>query len=218
MMTQEEYMDLLAMRRQGRSIAEIARELGYHPSTISEWINKGGPPPKREIAPAATVIDEKTAARIGELLAAAPKLLSTSIHEVLVAEGFTGSYPSVVRNVRDGRGPRFRTATSDGGSSCVSSSRSAHNATLIDRLDRLGAIRIRRCGCLIASRCAAQYVDQIVSYAEITVTKKWRNPPMAGPQQGESLKTLRHFDILGRPKWLSPVLAVLGADKGRRVL
>ncbi len=110
MMTQEEYMDLLAMRRQGKSIAEIAQELNYHPSTVSEWLKKGGPPPKRTIEPVASVIDDTTTARIGELLTAAPKLLSTSIYEILRAEGFSGSYPSVVRHVRDRRGPRFRAA------------------------------------------------------------------------------------------------------------
>ena len=36
MMTQEEYMDLLALRRQGNTIAEIADTLGYHPATISK--------------------------------------------------------------------------------------------------------------------------------------------------------------------------------------
>lgn len=110
MMTQEEYMDLLAMRRQGKSIAEIAEELGYHPATVSKWLEAGGPPPKRSVAPAVAVIDDTTAARISELLSAAPTLLSTSIYDILRAEGFTGSYPSVVRHVRARRGPRFRTA------------------------------------------------------------------------------------------------------------
>ena len=43
MMTQEEYMDVLAMRRQGMSYVEIGEELGYHPDTISAWVKKGGP-------------------------------------------------------------------------------------------------------------------------------------------------------------------------------
>ncbi len=63
MMTQEEYMDLLAMRRQSKSIAEIAEELGYHPATVSKWLEAGGPPPKRSVAPAVAVIDDTTAAR-----------------------------------------------------------------------------------------------------------------------------------------------------------
>ena len=36
MMTQEEYVDgVLALKRQGKTITEIAEELGYHPATIS---------------------------------------------------------------------------------------------------------------------------------------------------------------------------------------
>ncbi len=49
MMTQEEYMDLLAMRRQGMTIGEIAEELGYHPATISKWLEAGGPPARRAL-------------------------------------------------------------------------------------------------------------------------------------------------------------------------
>lgn len=35
MMTQEEFMDVLAMRRQGMSYVEVGAELGCHPDTIS---------------------------------------------------------------------------------------------------------------------------------------------------------------------------------------
>ena len=38
MMTQEEYMDVMAMKRQGLTINEIAEETGYHPATISKWL------------------------------------------------------------------------------------------------------------------------------------------------------------------------------------
>ena len=47
MMTQEEFMDVMAMKRQGMSIKEIAEETGYHPSTISGWLRNGGPPERR---------------------------------------------------------------------------------------------------------------------------------------------------------------------------
>ena len=43
MMIQEEYMDVLALKRQGWTYAEIADALGYHPATISNWIANGGP-------------------------------------------------------------------------------------------------------------------------------------------------------------------------------
>jgi transposase len=113
MMTQEEYVnDVLALKRQGRTIVEIAEELDYHPATISKWLRKGGPPPVRVIDPAVRVIDDRWAERIRELVSPpAEKLLATSVFEILAAEGFEGSYATVVRFLRDLRGPRFRAAS-----------------------------------------------------------------------------------------------------------
>ena len=110
MLTQEEYMDVLALKRQGWTIAEIAEELGYHPATISNWIRNGGPPAMRAVTPSERVIDERWAARIAALIAPPSRLLATSVFETIRAEGFTGSYPSVAREVRRQRGPRFRRA------------------------------------------------------------------------------------------------------------
>lgn len=110
MMTQEEYMDVLAMKRQGMSYVEIGERLGYHPDTISAWVKKGGPPPARTVAEADRVIDAVWADRLTALLVGNPKLLAKSLFEIVAAEGFAGSYPSVVRWVRDQRGPRFRAA------------------------------------------------------------------------------------------------------------
>ena len=107
MLTQEEFMDVLAMRRQGLSIAEIAGETGYHVAAISKWLKAGGPPPGRAgSTPAA--IDARWSARIDELLRVAPLLLATSVFEILRTEGYTGLYPSVVRELRARRGPRFK--------------------------------------------------------------------------------------------------------------
>jgi transposase len=115
MMTQEEYVnEVLALRRQGWTLAEIAAEMGYHPQTISNWLDKGGPPDKRSIDPAKRVIDECWEQRIKQLIQPpANKLLATSVYEIIGAEGFCGSYPSVVRFLRDLRGPRFRAAGND---------------------------------------------------------------------------------------------------------
>jgi lambda repressor-like predicted transcriptional regulator len=65
MMTQEEYVEeVLALRRQGWPLAEIAAEMGYHTQTISNWLDKGGPPAKRSIDPAIRVIDKGWELRI----------------------------------------------------------------------------------------------------------------------------------------------------------
>jgi transposase len=110
MMTQEEYVnEVLTLRRQGKTITEIAAELGYHPATVSKWLKYGGPPPARTVEAGLRVVDEGWAARIRELLRPpAERLLATSVFEIITAEGFDGSYPSVARFVRDLRGPRFR--------------------------------------------------------------------------------------------------------------
>lgn len=106
MMTQEEFMDVMAMKRQGLTVKEIAEETGYHPSTISAWLRNGGPPQKRANA-AVAVIDEVWAARIAELVRAAPRLLGSSVFELIRAEGYCGSYVSVTRHLNSLRGPRF---------------------------------------------------------------------------------------------------------------
>ena len=106
MMTQEEFMDVMAMRRQGNTVKEIAEETGYHPSTISGWLKNGGPPARRS-SPKAPVIDAHWSARIAELVRSAPRLLATSVFELIRAEGYGGSYVSVARHLNELRGPRF---------------------------------------------------------------------------------------------------------------
>jgi len=109
MLTQEEFMDVLALKRQGLTNIEIARELGYHPATVAKWLAGGGPPRRRRV-PAEPLVDERWATRIAELLRRSPKLLATSVFEILLAEGFGGSYPTVARHLRELRGPRFKAA------------------------------------------------------------------------------------------------------------
>ena len=109
MMTQEEFMDVMAMKRQGLSIKEIAEETGYHPSTISTWLRNGGPPARRT-GTAVPAIDEHWAAEIAKLLSTAPPLLATSVFELIGAQGYAGSYVSVARHLNTLRGPRFSAA------------------------------------------------------------------------------------------------------------
>jgi transposase len=110
MLSQEEYVhDVLRLKHQGLTVTEIARELGYHPVTIAKWLDAGGPPEKRRVAGPA-LIDERWAARIAELLRRSPRLLATSVFEIVAAEGFDGSYPTVSRHLNSLRGPRFRAA------------------------------------------------------------------------------------------------------------
>lgn len=113
MMTQEEYVDgVLALKRQGKTNKEIGEELGYHPATIAKWLKEGGPPPARTIAPPERVVDARWADRVHQLIQPpAEKLLATSVYDIITAEGFKGSYPSVARYLSELRGPRFRAMT-----------------------------------------------------------------------------------------------------------
>ncbi|MDA8045020.1 MAG: IS21 family transposase [Actinomycetota bacterium] len=109
MLTQEEYMDVVALRRQGWTIGQIAVSTGKHPATISSWLKKGGPPPRRQ-PPAGhvAVVDARWAARVAGLLEANPELLATSIERIVRAEGYEGSYEALVRHLRSVRGVRRR--------------------------------------------------------------------------------------------------------------
>jgi transcriptional regulator len=74
MLAQEEYMDVLQLRHQGFTITEIADELGYHPATISRWIEAGGPPSARQTDRGELLTDEHWARRIELLLEANRRL------------------------------------------------------------------------------------------------------------------------------------------------
>ncbi len=99
-------MDVVALARQGWTVSQIAAELGRHPVTVGKWLKNGGPPAKREVDPALLVIDERWAVRIAEILKANSNLLGTSVDRMLRAEGFEGSYPTLMRHLREVRGVR----------------------------------------------------------------------------------------------------------------
>ena len=62
MLSQEEFMDLCALKRQGLSNREIAAQLGYHPATVAKWLRAGGPPGH---APGCGVTTTTTSASVG---------------------------------------------------------------------------------------------------------------------------------------------------------
>ena len=108
MMSQENYVNINDLYKQGWTILEIAEATGWHRTTVSNYLKNGPPPPVR--ATEATVMTEHWQQRINTMLESWPRLQSVSIHNKLAATGFDGSYPTVVRAVRDIRGPRFRAA------------------------------------------------------------------------------------------------------------
>lgn len=107
MMNQENYVRVNDLYKQGWTISEIAEETGWHRTTVSKYLKEGPPQPR---ATEASVMTDEWRSKIGVLLGVHPRLLSISVHNKLAAEGFGGSYPTVVRAVRDVRGPRFKAA------------------------------------------------------------------------------------------------------------
>jgi hypothetical protein len=108
MMTQETYVNINDLHKQGWTIAEIAAETGWHRTTVSRHLKNGPPPLARPTE--ATVMTDGWRSKIDALLEVHPRLLSISVHNKLNADGFDGSYPTVVRAVRVNRGPRFKAA------------------------------------------------------------------------------------------------------------
>jgi transposase len=105
MMNQEEYMDAIALHRQGWTFKQIAERLDRHPATISKWVAHGGPSPTREFT-GQRVVDDHWVRRIDELLMSNRDLLATSIYRILSVDGYSGSSPTLVRHVRAARGSR----------------------------------------------------------------------------------------------------------------
>lgn len=109
-MNQETYVKVQDLRKQGWTLEEIAAETGFHPSTISEHLRAGGSPAKRRVPDSALVMNAHWKERVAVLVAKFPRLLGVSVHNKLQAEGFTGGYSTVTRELRAVRGPRFRAA------------------------------------------------------------------------------------------------------------
>jgi hypothetical protein len=110
MMNQETYVKVHDLRRQDWTIGEIAEETGFHPETISIQLRSEEPPGRRRVPDAALVMNTRWKERIATLIGAYPRLLGISVHNKVQAEGFTGGYSTVTRELRAIRGPRFRAA------------------------------------------------------------------------------------------------------------
>lgn len=100
MMTREEYERALALRSQGRSLKEIGRQLNLHPATVGKWIRAGGPPGARAGGDVERVVNARWSARVAALLATDPDITGIAVYRTLVAEGFSGSYPTITRHLR----------------------------------------------------------------------------------------------------------------------
>ena len=88
MLTQEEYMDVLKLHHQGFTITEIADELGYHPATISQLDPRRRSTTNARARPVRAVHRRTSGQASRCLLEANPRLLATSVFEIIETEGF----------------------------------------------------------------------------------------------------------------------------------
>ena len=110
MMTQETYVKIQDLKKQGWTNKEIGEEVGFHPSTIARRLAAEDPPTKRVTPDGVLVMNQHWQTRIEDLLTKWPRLLGISVFHRLRSEGFDGGYSTVTRQLRDVRGPRFRAA------------------------------------------------------------------------------------------------------------
>ena len=99
MLSEEDDVDIHALKRQGMTISEIARRTDHDRKTIRSYLAGDHAPGLRQRAepdPFDKFVDYVTA-RLTE----DPHLWAVTLLDELVPLGFTGSYPTLTRQVRD---------------------------------------------------------------------------------------------------------------------
>ena len=112
MMTPEEDMNAHALRRQGWTIAAIARHLGRDRKTIRAYLAGKRQPGVRE--PAGPDPFDEIADYFGQRLVDDPHVLASVLLDVAVALGYPRAYSTFTRQVRDRRLRPVRAACAAG--------------------------------------------------------------------------------------------------------
>jgi transposase len=105
MLTREDDVDACALHRQGWTISAIARHLGHDRKTIRAYVTGRRTAGARARAAGDSFgpFVDYAAARLGE----DPHLWASTLFDELLGPGFTGSYPTLTRQLR---GRRLRPA------------------------------------------------------------------------------------------------------------
>jgi transposase len=99
MLSEEDDVDIHALRRQGMTISEIARRTNHDRKTIRAYLNGDRVPGRRERAApdAFDAFVDYAAARLAE----DPHLWAVTLLDELRPLGYEGSYPTLTRQIRD---------------------------------------------------------------------------------------------------------------------
>ncbi|WP_136709755.1 IS21 family transposase [Agromyces sp. H66] len=99
MLSERSSVDIHALKRQGMTISEIARRTGHDRKTIRAYLNGDRVPGvrRRAVPDGFDEFVDYVAARLGD----DPHLWAVTLFDELVPLGYTGSYPSLTRQLRD---------------------------------------------------------------------------------------------------------------------
>jgi transposase len=98
MLSERSSVDIHALKRQGMTISEIARRTNHDRKTIRAYLNGDRTPGKRERAEPDAF--DAFVAYVTARLTEDPHLWAVTLFDELVPLGFTGSYPTLTRQVR----------------------------------------------------------------------------------------------------------------------
>ena len=107
MITKEKYMEIWSLHKQGLSQSTIARKLGMSRNTVSKYLKSGEMPEAK--TPEMHSKLEPFYQMIQDWLSE-DNYQATKIHELLMVQGFTGSYDVTLRYVRKLKQERSRVA------------------------------------------------------------------------------------------------------------
>lgn len=99
MLSEEDDVDIHALKRQGMTISEIARRTDHDRKTIRSYLAGQRSPGQRKRADPDSF--DKFIAYVAARLAEDPHLWAATLLDELRPLGFTGSYPTLTRQVRD---------------------------------------------------------------------------------------------------------------------
>jgi transposase len=97
MLTQEDDVEIHALRRRGWSISAISRHTGRDPKTVRKYLARGTAGPVREPAPSCL---EPFRGYLAARFEDDPHIDATVLHRELTTAGFDRSYPTLVREIR----------------------------------------------------------------------------------------------------------------------